>query len=89
MRFLYIIIMKKIMRVANSLGAIENLLKGQLKYLQNFFDVVAVAPDGENIHGTGIVPDITVESPQEVLEVEYSRQIDPQFQKALEVIKEK
>lgn len=46
-------------------------------------------PDGENIHGTGIVPDITVEIPQEVLEVEYSRQIDPQFQKALEVIKEK
>ena len=46
-------------------------------------------PDGENIHGTGIVPDITVEIPQEVLEVEYNRQIDPQFQKALEVIKEK
>ena len=46
-------------------------------------------PDGENIHGTGISPDITVEIPQEVLEVEYSRNIDPQFQKALEVIKEK
>ena len=41
--------MKKIMRVANSLGAIEFLLKGQLKYLQNYFDVVAVAPNGENI----------------------------------------
>ena len=46
-------------------------------------------PGGENIHGTGISPDITVEIPQEVLEVEYSRNIDPQFQKALEVIKEK
>lgn len=46
-------------------------------------------PDGENIHGTGIAPDITVEIPKEVLEAEYSRDIDPQFQKALEVIKEK
>lgn len=46
-------------------------------------------PDGENIHGTGIAPDITVEIPKEILEVEYSRDIDPQFQKALEVIKEK
>ena len=46
-------------------------------------------PDGENIHGTGIAPDINVEIPKEVLELEYSRSIDPQFQKALEVIKEK
>lgn len=46
-------------------------------------------PDGENIHGTGIAPDIVVEIPQEVLEQEYSRDIDPQFNKALEVIKEK
>lgn len=46
-------------------------------------------PDGENIHGTGIAPDIIVEIPQEVAGLEYSRDIDPQFQKALEVIKEK
>ena len=46
-------------------------------------------PDGENIHGTGITPDIVVEIPQEVLDQEYSRAIDPQFNKALEVIKEK
>ena len=46
-------------------------------------------PDGENIHGTGIAPDIIVEIPQEVAGLEYSRDIDPQFQKALEVIREK
>ena len=46
-------------------------------------------PNGENIHGTGIAPEITVEIPQEVLEAEYSRDIDPQFQKALEIIREK
>lgn len=46
-------------------------------------------PDGENIHGTGIAPDIPVEIPKEILEQEYDRAIDPQFNKALEVIKEK
>ena len=46
-------------------------------------------PNGENIHGTGIEPDITVEIPQDILDQDYDRSIDPQFQKALEVIKEK
>ena len=46
-------------------------------------------PNGENIHGTGIAPDITVELSEEVLSQDYSRDIDPQFQKALEIIREK
>ena len=46
-------------------------------------------PNGENIHGTGIAPDIVVEIPQEIATMEYDRSIDPQFQKALEVIREK
>lgn len=46
-------------------------------------------PNGENIHHVGIVPDITVEIPEEILNKPYDRNIDPQFQKALEVIKEK
>lgn len=46
-------------------------------------------PNGENIHHVGIVPDITVEIPKEILNKPYDRDIDPQFQKALEVIKEK
>ena len=46
-------------------------------------------PNGENIHGTGIEPNIVVEIPQEVLDMDYDRSIDPQFQKALEVIREK
>ncbi|MCQ2968982.1 MAG: S41 family peptidase [Clostridium sp.] len=46
-------------------------------------------PNGENIHGKGIEPDITVELSEEVLNQDYSRDIDAQFQKALEVIREK
>ena len=46
-------------------------------------------PNGENIHGKGIEPDINVELSEEVLSQEYSRDIDTQFQKALEVIREK
>ena len=46
-------------------------------------------PNGENILGTGIEPNIVVEIPQEVLDMDYDRSIDPQFQKALEVIREK
>ena len=46
-------------------------------------------PNGENIHKIGIEPDIEVEIPDEILQKEYDRSIDPQFNKALEVIKEK
>lgn len=45
-------------------------------------------PNGENIHGTGIKPDIDVELPKSVAE-KYDRSLDPQFKKALEVIKDK
>ena len=46
-------------------------------------------PNGENIHKIGIKPDIEVEIPDEISQKEYDRSIDPQFKKALEVIKEK
>ena len=46
-------------------------------------------PNGENIHKIGIKPDIVVEIPKELLEGEYNRSTDPQFNKAVEVIKEK
>ncbi len=46
-------------------------------------------PKGENIHKIGIKPDIEVEIPKDILEKEYDRSIDPQFNKGLEVIKEK
>lgn len=45
-------------------------------------------PNGENIHGTGIKPDIEVELPKSVAE-KYDRSLDPQFNKAIEVIKDK
>jgi carboxyl-terminal processing protease len=46
-------------------------------------------PNGENIHKTGIAPDVKVEYPEELLKKTYSRTTDPQFNKALEIIKEK
>lgn len=46
-------------------------------------------PNGENIHKVGIKPDIEVTLSEEVLQQEYNRNIDPQYLKALEVIKEK
>jgi carboxyl-terminal processing protease len=46
-------------------------------------------PGGENIHKIGIKPDIEVKYPTELREKAYSRSADPQFKKALEVIREK
>ncbi len=46
-------------------------------------------PNGENIHKIGIAPDIEVKYPDELREEEYSREKDPQFQKALEEINKK
>lgn len=46
-------------------------------------------PNGENIHKIGISPDIEVSLPEELKTQEYTRDLDTQFNKALEVIKEK
>ena len=46
-------------------------------------------PNGENIHKIGIKPDIEVKISEEMLKQEYDRSVDPQFNKGLEVIKEK
>ena len=46
-------------------------------------------PNGENIHKIGIKPDIEVTISDEVLQQEYDKNIDQQYLKALEVIKDK
>lgn len=46
-------------------------------------------PNGVNIHKTGIKPDIEVKYPEELLKEPYARNKDPQFNKALETLKEK
>ncbi|MBE6043010.1 MAG: S41 family peptidase [Clostridium thermopalmarium] len=46
-------------------------------------------PKGENIHHKGIKPNIEVKYPKELSEKPYDKKTDPQFIKALEVIKEK
>lgn len=45
-------------------------------------------PNGENIHKLGITPDYVVELSKELENQEYSKEIDNQYQKALEVLKE-
>lgn len=46
-------------------------------------------PKGENIHHKGIKPNIEVKYPKELSEKPYNKKTDPQFIKALEVIKGK
>lgn len=46
-------------------------------------------PNGENIHHTGIKPDIEVKYPDELRQKPYDRSQDPQFAKALEIAKGK
>ena len=46
-------------------------------------------PNGENIHKKGIKPDVEVKYPEELLKKPYSREEDPQFKKALVIVKEK
>lgn len=46
-------------------------------------------PNGENIHKVGIKPDVEVEYPKELEQEKYDRVKDLQFQKALEVLKDK
>jgi len=44
-------------------------------------------PKGENIQGTGINPDVVVEYPTALKEKGYNRSEDPQFKKALDILK--
>lgn len=46
-------------------------------------------PNGENIHHTGIKPDVEVEYPDALRQKAYDRNTDPQFSKALEIAKSK
>ena len=46
-------------------------------------------PNGNNIQGVGIEPDVKVEYPEELATTTYDRNNDPQFAKALEIAKEK
>lgn len=46
-------------------------------------------PNGQNIHGVGIAPDVEVVYPKELKEKPYDRNSDPQFKKALEIAKGK
>lgn len=70
--------------VAQSTFKVKNT-QGAIKItIDNFY-----TPNGENINKVGIKPDYEVTLTEEDVSGEYSKSTDPQFQKALEVIKEK
>ncbi|MDS0526222.1 S41 family peptidase [Clostridium sp. SHJSY1] len=70
--------------VAQAPFTLENT-EGALKItIDNFY-----TPNGENIHKIGIKPDYEVKLSETDTNKEYSRNTDPQFQKGLEVIREK
>lgn len=65
--------------------SILNVGKGEaLKVTTAYF----YSPNGKNIHKQGITPDIVVEIPEETRKQPYSRDTDPQYKKAFEVISE-
>lgn len=69
--------------------------KGVVQTLMNTGDGTALkvtiskyyTPNGENIHHKGIKPDYEVEYPKELREKPYNRKEDPQFNKALDLLK--
>ncbi len=70
--------------IAQAPFTLENT-EGALKVtIDNFY-----TPNGENIHKIGIKPDYEVALTEEDVKNGYSRDADPQYLKALEVIKEK
>lgn len=72
-------------------GIVQTMLTSKL---EGFGDGTALkvtiskyyTPNGENIHGTGIKPDVEVAYPEEMKAKPYNRDVDPQFAKALEII---
>ena len=44
-------------------------------------------PNGENIHKKGVNPDVKVEYKESLTRKDYNRSEDPQFKKALEILK--
>jgi carboxyl-terminal processing protease len=82
---------------AGTLIGVKTFGKGIVQGMQMTGDGTALkvtiakyyTPSGENIQGTGIKPDIEVVYPSELASKPYNRTTDPQFQKALEVIKDK
>lgn len=82
---------------AGTLIGVKTFGKGIVQGMQMTGDGTALkvtiakyyTPSGENIQGTGIKPDIEVVYPTDLTTKPYDRTIDPQFQKALEVIKDK
>ncbi|MCY6371274.1 S41 family peptidase [Clostridium ganghwense] len=75
-------------------GIVQSVLSGRK---QGFGDGTALkvttskyyTPNGENIHHKGINPDVEVKYPEELLKKPYDRKKDSQFNKAMEIMKEK
>lgn len=67
-----VIIMKKIIRVTTIPGSLGTLLKGQLKYMSNYFEIIGVSSSGNNV-----LDNVGLQENIKVLPVEMSRKITP------------
>lgn len=63
--------MKKIMRITTVPISLKNLLKGQLKYMSSFFNIIGISSSGNEIK------DIEKEEGIRVIEIEMTRSITP------------
>jgi glycosyltransferase involved in cell wall biosynthesis len=63
--------MKKIMRITTVPISLKNLLKGQLKYMSSFFNIIGISSPGNEIK------DIEKEEGIRVIEIEMTRSITP------------
>ena len=67
--------MKKIIRVATHLGSLDNLLKGQLGFMSNYYEVVGIGTDG--IGKDSISREFAKKENIRVIPLEMTREITP------------
>jgi len=69
--------MKKIIRVATHSGSLQNLLRGQLRFMSTYYNIVGIGSEGERIDGETIIEKLAKKENVRVIPIEMTRQITP------------
>ena len=69
--------MKKIIRVATHLGSLENLLRGQLRFMSNYYKIIGVGSKGELENNNTVVDKLANNEGVDVVPLEMTREITP------------
>jgi len=69
--------MKKIIRVATMSGSFTSLLSGQLKFISEYYKMIAVASSGGKINGEDVIDILAQREAVQTYTVEMTRQITP------------